>query len=530
MKTIFSRYAALLAALILILPLPALGAQTDDAGSVAALETPLTEAAAPTEASPSGVLAAEAPAPALRETTAPEGTTAPEAASPLVEASGLAELAELAEEVSGEVRETTGRFGFRALWQRLVAAAVIVVVQILAIWLIWHFFFTWLNKKVIGWGRRTIKPLTIKKLKLLTVAQILNVIAFLVRILKYLVTAFQLFITLPAIFSLFPQTQHIASQLVGYILHPLGNIVFGTIGYVPNLIAIIIILWVTRYVIRAMKFFATQIERERLVIPGFYPDWAQPTFNILRVLVYAFTVVIIYPYLPGSGSPIFQGVSVFVGIIFSLGSSSAIGNIVAGLVITYMRPFKIGDRIQIGTLTGFVVEKSLIVIKLRTHKNEYVTFPNTMILNSSITNYSTSGAEESSGVILHADVTMNYQVPWRTVETIMIDAALKTTGLESEPRPWVLQTGLEDFYARYQINAHTKDADRTPAIYAELYRNLQDGFADEGIDLTAPIYRINLPPSSHTPPVKKGSPPAGEEAEGAASAGGAVPPERQGAG
>ncbi|MDR1909818.1 MAG: mechanosensitive ion channel family protein [Spirochaetaceae bacterium] len=447
----------------------------------------------------------------------PPGETASAAAGPAAEPAGeagsLAEAVEAAgqelEEAVEELEEAAGRFPGSGFWRRILGALAILIVQILVIWFIWHFLYGKINKKVIGWGAYHIKPLTIKKLKILTVAQILSVVTFLLRILKYLVTAFLLFITLPVIFSLFPQTRHIANQLFGYILNPLRRIFLGAISYVPNLITIVIIIWVMRYILRGLKFLAGQVERQRLVIPGFYPDWSKPTYKLLRILVYAFTMVMIYPYLPGSGSPIFQGVSVFAGIILSLGSSSAIGNIIAGLVITYMRPFKIGDRIQIGNVTGFVEEKSLIVIKLRTHKNEYVTFPNTMILSSSITNYSTSTDTEKKGLIIHADVTMNYQVPWRKVEEIMINAAVKTPGIESEPPPWVLQTALEDFYARYQINACTRDTDSVPAIYADLYRNLQDGFADEGIDLTAPIYRINLPTESHKPPEKKPPPEAG---------------------
>jgi small-conductance mechanosensitive channel len=435
--------------------------------------------------------------------SAEEAVEAPAVARAAEETKPAELLSGFEEEVSETVEDAAVNLGFTKFWQRIVLALIILVVQILAIWLIWHFFFAWLAKKIMGWGRQNIKPLSIKKVKLLTTANILNIITFLLKIAKYLVTAFQLFITLPIIFRLFPQTRPIADQLFGYILNPLKNIFFGAVGYIPNLFAIVIILWVMRYSLRALKFFTVQIEKGRLVINGFYADWAQPTFNILRVLVYAFTVVMIYPFLPGSGSPIFQGVSVFVGIIFSLGSSTAIGNIVAGLVITYMRPFKIGDRIQVNGVTGFVEEKSLVVIKLRTHKNEFVTFPNMMILSSSIINYSFSADEEKVGLIIHADVTMNYQVPWRQVEEIMINAALKTPGLEKEPRPWVLQLGLEDFYARYQINAYTHEDARTPALYTALYQNLQDGFADEGIDLTAPTYRINLPQDSHKPPVKK---------------------------
>jgi small-conductance mechanosensitive channel len=211
------------------------------------------------------------------------------------------------------------------------------------------------------------------------------------------------------------------------------------------------------------------------------------------VLLYAFTVAIIYPYLPGSESRIFQGVSVFVGIIFSLGSSSAIGNLVAGLVITYMRPFKIGDRIQIMGNTGFVVEKSLMVLRIKTPKNEYITFPNLQVLSASIINYNTSSDEDKEGLILHAEITFNYATPWRLIHEILIEAALKTRRVLKTPKPFVLQTALDDFYARYQINCYTKEIDDMPAIYSELYTNLQDGFAAHGLDMTAPQYRINLP-------------------------------------
>jgi small-conductance mechanosensitive channel len=350
-----------------------------------------------------------------------------------------------------------------------------------------------LARKLTEYGGKKIKPLTIKKFKLLNAKQILNVLLFFLQIVKYLVTFFQLFITLPIVFRLFPDTKHISDTLFGYILTPLKNIFFGTVKYIPNLITIIVILIVTHYVIRALRFFSIQIAREKLVLPRFYPDWAEPTFNILRVLLWAFAVAIIYPYLPGSDSRAFQGVSVFVGIIFSLGSSSAIGNLVAGLVITYMRPFKIGDRIKINEAVGFVVEKTLMVVRIKTHKNEYVTFPNMMILTSSITNYNTSTDEDEEGLILYATITFGYNTPWEIVHEVLINAALETDHVLKRPKPFVLQTKMDDFYCNYQINLYTKEIDNVPRIYSELYENIQNGFHERGIDMTAAHYRINLP-------------------------------------
>jgi small-conductance mechanosensitive channel len=398
-------------------------------------------------------------------------------------------LTNISENIETNVTAETGDLNFI---QRLGIALAIIAGQILLIFLVWMLF-KFAGKKVVEASAGKIKPLTIKKLKILTAKQIVDIIQFFLRILKYLVTIFQLFLTVPIVFSLFPETEKLASTLFGYILTPLKNIVFGTIRYIPNLITIIIITLITRYVVRGLKFFARQVSRGRLVIPGFYADWADPTFNILRVLLWAFTLAIVYPYLPGSDSRIFQGISVFVGIIFSLGSSSAIGNLVAGLVMTYMRPFKIGDRIKINEVTGFVEEKTLMVVRIKTHKNEYVTFPNTMILGSGIVNYNTSSDEDEEGLILNTTITFGYSTPWQTVHEILINAALATGHVLRQPKPFVLQTAMDDFYANYQINCYTKEVNRVPAIYSELYENIQNGFHSAGIDMTAAHFRINIP-------------------------------------
>ena len=260
--------------------------------------------------------------------------------------------------------------------------------------------------------------------------------------------------------------------------------------YIPNIFKIAIIVIITRYAIKLLKFLEIQITKGKLVLPGFYADWAEPTFKIFTVLLWAFTVAIVYPYLPGADSKAFQGVSVFVGIIFSLGSSTAIGNMVAGLVITYMRPFRIGDRVQIKETIGFVVEKNLMVVRIRTHKNEFVTFPNMLILGSNITNFNTSSNENSEGLIIHTEVTFGYATPWETVHEILIKAALATDFVQKKPKPYVLQTGLDDFYAHYQINCYTKEIEKVPIIYTQLHENIQDGFREAGIDMTSAHYEI----------------------------------------
>ena len=374
-----------------------------------------------------------------------------------------------------------------SLTLRLAAAAVFLAVLAVLVRLT-PLLFAWLKNRLTGLGKKYIPNFTVGKYRILETGQVLNVLYQLLKILQWLLVFFELFIAIPLVFSLFEPTRDLAASLFDHILAPLKKVLGGFVHYIPNLVTIAVFIVIARYTVRSLRFFAVRIEQKKIILPGFYAEWAQPTFNILRFIIYAFTVAVIYPYLPGSDSRAFQGVSVFVGIVISLGSSSAIGNLVAGIVLTYMRPFTIGDRIQIQGVTGFVVEKSPIVTRIRTHKNEYVTFPNSMVLNSSITNYHSSAGEQ--GLILNAEITFAYGTPWQKVHELLINGALKTEGILGDPKPFVLQLSLEDFYARYQINAYTRDVDRVPELYSALFENIQNSFRDAGLDMTAAHFRI----------------------------------------
>jgi small-conductance mechanosensitive channel len=388
-------------------------------------------------------------------------------------------------------------FARQDLLIRIGIAAAIVIFQIILIRVVLKQFAK-LGRWVEYKGRKSIKPISFKQYRLMEANHILAIFVFLVKVLKYLVIIVQLYLTLPAIFLMFEPTRGLASSLFGYILNPLKDTLFAFINYIPKLITIVVILFLVRYVMKGVRFFSDQIAKGKLVIPGFYEDWSAPTFNIIRILLYAFTIIVIYPYLPGSESAVFQGVSVFVGILFSLGSSSAIGNLVAGVVITYMRPFKIGDRIKIGDITGFVVEKSAAVTRIRTHKNEFISFPNQSLLNATITNYNFS-AEQSDGLILHTDITMTYAVHWTTMYNILLSAARKTVYVLEKPAPYVLQKPPEDNYARYELNIYVKEVSKVPAIFSDLHNHLQDEFRAAGIDMTAPFFYVSATPSEQRP-------------------------------
>ncbi len=370
-----------------------------------------------------------------------------------------------------------------------VGEVILILIGIYLLILLINKLFRRIKLKVINLKDSILKGIKFRGYQFLDSKRELQVALFLLDGIRWLLIILALYLMLPLLFSVFPWTKGIATTMIGWIINPLGKLARALVAYLPNLFTIIVITTVTSYAVRFLRFVAGEIQSGNLSLPGFYPDWAFPTFTLVRVLVYAFSFIIIFPYLPGSDSPIFQGVSVFLGLLFSLGSSSAISNAVAGFVITYMRPFKLGDRIKIGDITGDVIEKSLLVTRVRTIKNEDITIPNASVLSGHTINYTTSAKE--LGLILHTGVTIGYDVPWKQVHDLLINAALSTNGIMTDDnhKPFVLQTSLDDFYVAYQINAYTEQSHRMAAIYSELHQNIQDKFNEAGVEILSPHYR-----------------------------------------
>lgn len=367
----------------------------------------------------------------------------------------------------------------------------------------------WLFKKlkVRIWKLRNtkLKPISIQDYELLDTRKQVNLLIILANLFRYLFMLLQLLLTVPLLFSIFPQTKNFAYQLFSYIWNPVKGILQGVVEYIPNLFTIFVIYYAVKYLVKLMRYLANEVQSERLKIGGFYADWAIPTFHIIRFLLYAFMIAMVYPYLPGSKSGVFQGISVFVGLIVSLGSSTVIGNIMAGMVITYMRPFKLGDRIKLNETTGNVIEKTPLVTRIRTPKNEVVTIPNSFIMSSHTVNFSQSAREY--GLIIHSEVTIGYDAPWRKVHQLLTDAALNTPGVVDDPRPFVLETSLSDWYPVYQVNAYIKDADRLAQVYSDLHQNIQDRFNEAGIEIMSPHYMAVRDGNETTMP-KDGVPPS----------------------
>jgi small-conductance mechanosensitive channel len=297
-----------------------------------------------------------------------------------------------------------------------------------------------------------------------------------------------LYFYLTFVLRLFPWTRQFGDKFLQYFFQTLDLVSQEIAKYLPNIFIILLIIVITHYLLKAIKPFFTALERETLVIHGFYPDWAKPTYNLLVLLIIALATVIAFPYLPGFNSPAFQGISVFLGVLFSLGSTSAIANVVGGIILIYTRSFQLGDKISIGDVIGDVIEKGLLVTRIRTPANRIITIPNSSLLNTNVINFSVSQRELKQPLILQTTITLGYDLPWRKVHATLKEAALVTKFIISEPAPFVLQTSLDDFYVSYQLNAYTDHPNKMVHIYSELHQNIQDKCNEVGIEIMSPHY------------------------------------------
>lgn len=334
---------------------------------------------------------------------------------------------------------------------------------------------------------RIIKSVHIKNMTLFSEEKIASAAQKTVRFIRLILTLLILYFFIPIAFSFFEFTRTWADTLFGYILTPLKSAGSAAIGFIPNLFFIAAMIFISRYVIKLAGIFFSEIEKGNLSFSNFQKDWANPTFKIARTLVIMFTLIIIFPYLPGSQSDAFKGVSIFAGILLSLGSTSIVSNVVSGVILTYTSAFKIGDRVKIGETTGDILEKTLLVTRIRTIKNIIITIPNSIVMNSHIENYTTS-ASSGEGLILNTSVTLGYDIPWRKIHEVMIEAALSVKEIMKEPKPFILQTALNDFYVNYELNCYTDKPEKTALIYSSLHQAVQDKCAENGIEIMSPHY------------------------------------------
>jgi small-conductance mechanosensitive channel len=349
----------------------------------------------------------------------------------------------------------------------------------------WFFPFCY---RMIGESKgNSIKSLRIQKAELISADTVADIIIGALRIVRVAAVLVLLALFVPLALSFFPDTRVLAGDIVNHAVQPVTGVAIpAIIAYLPNIFVIAIIAVSTYYMVTFVHFLFNEIARETIDVANFDPEWAIPTYKIVRFLVIAFAFVLIFPYLPGSGSPAFQQISIFLGVLFSLGSSGAISHLVAGIFLTYTGAFKIGDRVKIADAVGDVMEKTLLATRIRTIKHEYVTIPNALVLGSHIINYSSSA--KNPGLILHTTVTIGYETPWPEVHKAMLAAAGATDNVLKEPQPFVLQTSLDDFTVSYQLNAYTSAPQSMAVTYSNLHLRLLDEFHKAGIEIMSPRY------------------------------------------
>jgi len=334
--------------------------------------------------------------------------------------------------------------------------------------------------------RQRVQAVGIQSFQIVRSEQIWVALRRALAVVRALVILGLVFVYVQYVLGLFPWTRGASNQLLQYFLDPLATMGWGLVNTTPDLVFLVILFFVTRYALKVVNLFFAAVGRGEVTLSGFEQEWADPTYKLLRIAIVALALVVAYPYIPGSGSDAFKGISIFLGIVFSLGSSSTIANVIAGYTMTYRRAFRLGDRVKIGDVTGDVTEMRLQATHLRTIKNEEVIIPNSSILSNEVVNY--SSLAHRHGLILHTTVGIGYETPWRQVEAMLLIAAERAPGVLSEPKPFVRQLSLGDFAVTYEINVYCDNPHAMAQIYTGLHRNILDVFNEHGIQIMTPAY------------------------------------------
>lgn len=356
----------------------------------------------------------------------------------------------------------------------------------LALFPIVNFLYSRICQVINTWRKTRFRVIRFHKLEILTPNQLANVLLVAVKYLRLTAIIFVTLACITLVFSLFPQTEGWAQTILGIMGGVLVALWESFLALLPNLISLIVVVVITRLALKLLSFFHDGLQQGKIKFSGIHPELIEPTYQLARFLVIGLALVAAFPYIPGSSSPVFRGLSIFVGFLISLGSTSLITNIVSGIVLTYSRGLKIGDRVQIGDTLGDVIDRTILVTRIRTIKNVVITIPNVKVMQNEIINYSAEAREE--GLILHTSVTIGYDAPWRKVQELLINAAMETGNIMENPTPYVLKTNLDDHYITYELNAYTSKPSEMAEIYSELHQNILDKFNEASVEIMSPTY------------------------------------------
>jgi small-conductance mechanosensitive channel len=364
----------------------------------------------------------------------------------------------------------------------LLATVVVLVLGL--------FVFNWLalrlEVRVLARLEGRIRTLGIQSFEIVRADRVLSVIAGLQRTLRFVCEGAFAIACVSYALRLFPFTRATGNHLFELVTVPLVATGRGVLEAIPGVLFLVLLFVIVRFCLKLIRLFFDAVGQGSVQLRDFEAEWADPTYKVVRLIIVVLALVVAYPYIPGSDSAAFKGVSVLIGVLLSLGSSSAIANIIAGYSMIYRRAFKLGDRVQVGDTIGDVIQMRLQGTHVRTLKNEEVVIPSSQILNSHVVNFSSLGAKQ--GLILHTTVGIGYEVPWRQVHAMLLMAADRTDNVEKEPPPFVNQTSLGDFGVNYEVNVFTRHVHHMNAIYTRLHQNILDVFNEYGVAIMTPAY------------------------------------------
>lgn len=365
--------------------------------------------------------------------------------------------------------------------------------------------FLWVVDVLFRWGLQRVRARTARwrsvrvRVRRQYERRLRLLLAGLLRLARVVLVLIALLIFIPMELRLLPWTHDYAPLVQEYLLAPLRSFGSSFVQQLPNLLAILTIVFLAWVLMRIARAVFAEIGRGAVRISGFDQNWAPFTYKIVAFLIWVCALLVAFPYVPGSESMAFRGVTIFLGALFSLSSTSIVSNVIAGIILTYTSAFRIGEVIKIGDTLGIATARRLLTTRLRTLKNEEVSIPNAVILNSHITNFSTMARGE--GVILHTTITIGYNAPWQRVHELLLAAARATPFVLERPAPFVLQTSLNDYHISYQINVYTDKPREMLNIYSALHFNIQDQFNLAGVEIMSPGYtslrdgnEITIPP------------------------------------
>lgn len=363
------------------------------------------------------------------------------------------------------------------------AGATVLLALVIAVLLLLN---RWLDKAVSKLLKSRVKAVDIQSFEILRSDTIWKALHGLVLAIGVVTVVASVYVYLQYVLALFPWTRSLSNGLLNVATDTAENLGKSVAAVIPDILILVLIFYLARFALRRVRHFFDAVEHKRVTFAQFEPEWGMPTYKLVRVLILAFAFIVAYPYIPGSETAAFKGISIFIGLVISLGSSTAISNFIAGYLMTYRRVFKVGDRVKVGDVIGEVVSVRLQVTHIRTNKNEEITIPNSQILNSDVTNYSSLASTQ--GLILHTTVGIGYETPWRQVEAMLCAAAERTAVVLTDPKPFILLTKLGDFAVTYELNVYVRDTQRIAKTYADLHRHILDVFNEYGVQIMTPAY------------------------------------------